>query len=48
MKVKRNLKILENHMHDYELNITKDVFEYVSPSSIKILGYTSEEMMSFT
>jgi len=32
----------------YELNIKKDVFDYISPSSIKILGYTSEELMSFT
>jgi len=32
----------------YELNIKKDRCDYVSPSSIKILGYTSEEMMSFT
>ena len=46
---KKSQEILEkSYGMIYELNIKKDVFEYVSPSSIKILGYTSEEMMSFT
>jgi len=32
----------------YQLNIQKETCGYVSPSSVKIVGYTSEEMMSFT
>ena len=41
--------VLEKSLHmSYEFNIQKDIYDYVSPSSAKILGYTSEEMMSFT
>ena len=46
---KKSQEILEKSFGMiYELNIKKDRCDYVSPSSIKILGYTSEEMMSFT
>jgi len=41
--------VLEKSLHMiYEFNIQKDRYDYVSPSSVKILGYTPEEMKSFT
>jgi PAS domain S-box-containing protein len=41
--------VLENSLDMiYQLNIQKEKCDYVSPSSVKIVGYTSEEMMSFT
>lgn len=41
--------VLENSLDMiYQLNIQKETCDYVSPSSVKIVGYTSEEMMSFT
>ena len=41
--------VLEKSLHMiYEFNIEKDIYDYVSPSSVKILGYSPEEMISFT
>jgi PAS domain S-box-containing protein len=41
--------VLEKSLHMiYEFNIQKNRYDYVSPSSVKILGYSSEEMKSFT
>ena len=41
--------VLENSLDMiYQLNIKKETCDYVSPSSVKIVGYSSEEMMSFT
>ena len=41
--------VLENSLDMiYQLNIKKETCDYVSPSSVKIVGYTSEEMISFT
>lgn len=46
---KKFREILEKSLHmTYEFNIKKDLYDYISPSSEKILGYTSKEMMSFT
>jgi PAS domain S-box-containing protein len=46
---KRFQVVLENSLDMiYQLDIKKETYDYVSPSSIKIIGYSPEEMMSFT
>jgi PAS domain S-box-containing protein len=46
---KRFRVVLENSLDMiYQLNIKKGTCEYISPSSIKIIGYTAEELTSFT
>jgi PAS domain S-box-containing protein len=41
--------VLENSLDMiYQLNIKNETCDYVSPSSVKIVGYTPEEMMSFS
>jgi len=46
---KKFQEVLEKSLNMiYQLNIKKETCDYVSPSSLKIFGYTSEEMMSFT
>jgi PAS domain S-box-containing protein len=46
---KRFQVVLENSLDMiYQLNIKKETCDYVSPSSLKIIGYSSDEMMSFT
>jgi PAS domain S-box-containing protein len=40
--------VLENSLDMiYQLNLRKNTYDYVSPSSVDVVGYTSEEMMSF-
>jgi PAS domain S-box-containing protein len=40
--------VLENSIDMiYQINIQKQTYEYVSPSSKKVLGYTPEEIISF-
>ncbi|HIH00276.1 MAG TPA: PAS domain S-box protein [Thermoplasmata archaeon] len=46
---KRFQVVLENSLDMiYQLNLKKETYDYISPSSVKIIGYTSEELMSFT
>jgi PAS domain S-box-containing protein len=41
--------VLENSLGMiYQINVRKETCDYVSPSSIKVVGYTAEEMTSFT
>jgi PAS domain S-box-containing protein len=41
--------VLENSLDMiYQLNIKKEICDYVSPSSIKVVGYSAGEMTSFT
>ncbi|MCJ2534021.1 MAG: PAS domain S-box protein, partial [Candidatus Thermoplasmatota archaeon] len=40
--------VLENSLNMiYQLNIKTNTYDYVSPSSIKVLGYSPEEIISF-
>ncbi len=46
---KRFQAVLENSLDMiYQLDVKKETCDYVSPSSIKIIGYSPEEMVSFT
>ncbi|HWR64217.1 MAG TPA: PAS domain-containing sensor histidine kinase [Candidatus Thermoplasmatota archaeon] len=46
---KRFQVVLENSLDMiYQLDLKKDTYEYVSPSSVKIIGYSPEEMVTFT
>jgi PAS domain S-box-containing protein len=46
---KRFQVVLENSLDMiYQLDLKKDTCDYVSPSSVKIIGYSAEEMMSFS
>jgi PAS domain S-box-containing protein len=41
--------VLENSLDMiYQLNVKKEICDYVSPSSIKVVGYSAKEMTSFT
>jgi PAS domain S-box-containing protein len=45
---KRFQAVLENSLDMiYQLDVKKETCDYVSPSSIKIIGYSPEEMVSF-
>ncbi|DAC72987.1 MAG TPA: hypothetical protein DSN98_02355 [Thermoplasmata archaeon] len=46
---KRFQVVLENSLDMiYQLNIKSEACDYVSPSSVKVIGYSSDEMLSFT
>ncbi len=46
---KRFQVVLENSLDMiYQLDLKKKTCDYVSPSSVKIIGYSPQEMMSFT
>lgn len=46
---KRFQVVLENSLDMiYQIDLKKKTFDYISPSSVKIIGYTPKEMNSFT
>lgn len=41
--------VLENSLDIiYQLNVKKGTYEYISPSSVKITGYSADELLSFS